>query len=408
MIRRITRTYLITTSRRPAIALAAFLALTVALTAEVGVTDAPKGVVVNPRNGKAYAAFPDLGVVKIVNGSGRVVTLKTGVNVKNLTLDPRTGRVYAMNRGPGTVSVIDPDTDAIIETLKADRGSLTALNPVTNKLYVSASTGTDPSVIDLATKISTTIHAGTEGNALSVNVKANKIYFVGYEDNFLTVVDGVTNEPARIEVPGFHQWDSAFNEKSGLLYLPTPNNNAVTVVDTRTGVVSMIGTGKVPMAAAINELTNRVYVVNYASSDVTVIDGASNQPIAAVKVGLWPQQIAINARTNMAREYVLPFTLNERVVVDDTFFTRDLVHALNRARRYWVLSLSEQATRLYSGTREDLEEITTGGFPMPVLSGRHLHALKIQAVLLAGFQVVDVERADDLLSLDHIAGIDRP
>ena len=49
---------------------------------------------------------------------------------------------------------------------------------------MSASTGTDPSVIDLATKQSTVIRAGTEGNALSVNVKANKIYFVGYEDNF--------------------------------------------------------------------------------------------------------------------------------------------------------------------------------------------------------------------------------
>ena len=36
--------------------------------AQVGVTDGPKGVVVNPRNGKAYAAFPDLGIVKIVSG----------------------------------------------------------------------------------------------------------------------------------------------------------------------------------------------------------------------------------------------------------------------------------------------------------------------------------------------------
>jgi hypothetical protein len=50
--------------------------------------------------------------------------------------------------------------------------------------------------------------------------------------------------------------------------------------------------------------------------------------------------------------------------VDETFFTRDLVHALNRTRRYWVLSLSEQTTRLFAATREDLEEITTGGFPM--------------------------------------------
>ena len=138
--------------------------------------------------------------MKIVNGAtGSVVVLKTGANVKDLTIDPRNGRVYAMNRGPGTISVIDPDTDAIVDTLKADRGSLTALNPATNRLYVSASTGTDPSVIDLATKTSTVIHAGTEGNALSVNVKANKIYFVGYEDNFLTVVDGVTNQPTRID-----------------------------------------------------------------------------------------------------------------------------------------------------------------------------------------------------------------
>src|SRR5262245_35529175 len=72
--------------------------------------------------------------------------------------------------------------------------------------------------------------------------------------------------------------------------------------------------------------------------------------------------LAVNR--DMSREYVLPFTLNERVVVDETFFTRDLVHALNRARRYWVLSLSEQPTRLYAATRDDLEEITTGGFPL--------------------------------------------
>jgi hypothetical protein len=153
------------TSRRLVILVAALLGLAAGLGAEVGVTDGRKGVVVNTRNGKAYAAFPDLGIVKIVHGAaGPVVTLKTGANVKNLTLDPRSGRVYAMNRGPGTISVIDPDSDAIVDTLKADRGSLTALNPVTNKLYVSASTGTDPSVI---------------------------------EDNFLTVVDGVTHEPSR-------------------------------------------------------------------------------------------------------------------------------------------------------------------------------------------------------------------
>jgi hypothetical protein len=61
----------------------------------------------------------------------------------------------------------------------------------------------------------------------------------------------------------------------------------------------------------------------------------------------------------------LPFTLPERVIVDQTFFTRDLVYALNRSPRYWVLALSEQATRLFEATRDDMEELTAGSsFPL--------------------------------------------
>src|SRR5262249_44342100 len=86
--------------------------------------------------------------------------------------------------------------------------------------------------------------------------------------------------------------------------------------------------------------------------------------VAAIDYNDTLDGLVLAVNRDIAREFVLPFTLDERVVVDDTFFIRDLVHALNRARRYWVLSLSEQPTRLYAATREDLEEITTGGFPM--------------------------------------------
>jgi hypothetical protein len=51
------------------LAITAWVCIAVAgLRAEVGVTDGPKGVVVNPRNGNTYAAFPDLGLVKILPG----------------------------------------------------------------------------------------------------------------------------------------------------------------------------------------------------------------------------------------------------------------------------------------------------------------------------------------------------
>ena len=67
---------------------------------------------------------------------------------------------------------------------------------------------------------------------------------------------------------------------------------------------------------------------------------------------------------DFARSFYLPFPLKERVAVDETFFTRDLIFAMNRTPRYWVLALSEKPTRLYEGTREFLVEIREGGFPM--------------------------------------------
>jgi hypothetical protein len=74
--------------------------------------------------------------------------------------------------------------------------------------------------------------------------------------------------------------------------------------------------------------------------------------------------LVIVANQAMAQKHYLPFTLPARVVVDETFFTRDLVFAMNRTPRYWVLVLSEQPTRLYEGTRDALVEVRGGGFPL--------------------------------------------
>ncbi|GAA4229806.1 hypothetical protein GCM10022254_23090 [Actinomadura meridiana] len=56
--------------------------------------------------------------------------------------------------------------------------------------------------------------------------------------------------------------------------------------------------------------------------------------------------------------------VDERVVVDSGFATRDLVADYTRTPRYWLLSLSDQRTRLWDGHREHLTERVGGGFPV--------------------------------------------
>lgn len=74
--------------------------------------------------------------------------------------------------------------------------------------------------------------------------------------------------------------------------------------------------------------------------------------------------LVLYTNQDYSRSFVLPLSVPERVVIDETFFTRNLVHALNHTTRYWVLVLSEQPTRLYEGVRDSLVEVQGEGFPM--------------------------------------------
>lgn len=74
--------------------------------------------------------------------------------------------------------------------------------------------------------------------------------------------------------------------------------------------------------------------------------------------------LALFVSASFAARFDLPFPVQERVAIDETFATRDIVFSLNRSPRYWVLVLSEQPTRLFEAVRDGLEEKRLGAFPM--------------------------------------------
>lgn len=60
----------------------------------------------------------------------------------------------------------------------------------------------------------------------------------------------------------------------------------------------------------------------------------------------------------------VPYPVRSRVVIDETFATRDLLFTLNRSPHYRVLVLSEKPTRLYEAFRDQVFEVKSGGFPL--------------------------------------------
>src|SRR5215472_10739722 len=74
--------------------------------------------------------------------------------------------------------------------------------------------------------------------------------------------------------------------------------------------------------------------------------------------------LAVFASRDVAMTVQLPFRPRARVVIDETFATRDLVYSLNRSPRYRVLVLTEKPTRLFDATTNVLTEYSARPFPM--------------------------------------------
>jgi hypothetical protein len=113
----------------------------------------------------------------------------------------------------------------------------------------------------------------------------------------------------------------------------------------------------------VTEATDRL-VERLGKRDAAPMIRELERQVAAIDLRQTLDGMAIFVSAEHAGVYLLPVPLSPRVVIDDSFATRDLVFALNRSARYWVLTLSTQPTRLFEGVRETLVEVRGGGFPM--------------------------------------------
>ncbi len=94
----------------------------------------------------------------------------------------------------------------------------------------------------------------------------------------------------------------AVNSRTNRIYITNIHSGNVSVIDGLTNkIIDTIGGMKKVGGVAVNEATNRVYVVTRERSDgtVTVIDGKTNQIIAAVPVGFTPVTVDVNPNTNL-------------------------------------------------------------------------------------------------------------
>ena len=105
--------------------------------------------------------------------------------------------------------------------------------------------------------------------------------------------------------------------------------------------------------------------LEFTAPEVGVLRECLDREIEAIQLDLDVRSIVVYGNQKESTCVALPVAVRERVVIDDTFATRDVVHAILQARQYRVLVLGAR-NQLFDGTGRILMPTTSGGFPIDV------------------------------------------
>ena len=167
-------------------------------------------------------------------------------------------------------------------------------------------------------------------------------------------------------------WAVTLNPVTNKIYVANLGSDNVTVIDGATNGTLTVDVGDSPVAVAVNPVTNKVYVANQGSDNVTVIDGTTNTT-TTVPTDSGPCAVAVNPVTN--KIYVANGSSNSVTVIDGA--TNDTAAAAAGARpiavavnpltnKIYIANYNSNDVTVIDGATNATTTVATGRYPCAV------------------------------------------
>jgi YVTN family beta-propeller protein len=242
--------------------------------------------------------------VSVIDPSTNTVvdTVRVGSNPAQAVLTPNGTTAYVLNTGAGTVSVINTPTNSVIATIRV--GLLPAHATVTpdgSSVYVVNTGSNSISVISTATQsVVATIPVGLAPIGLAITPDGSRAYVTNAGSENVSVINTATHTVSAVVQVGAFPLTLALTPDGTRAYVVNSGSNSVSVVNTGTNTVeTTVQVGRDPVDVAINPNGASAYVADAFSHSVTILNTATNQVVTTIPVGFLPVKTAItpNGRT---------------------------------------------------------------------------------------------------------------
>jgi len=247
--------------------------------------------------GRAFITAGNQVMVFDLETRDRLATLDLGLYSQRLALNPAGTRLYVVHHThlPNSISVINTETNTVIDTIVGPSPIAVTVSPDGSRLYVAEESHDSVSVYDTTDhELICTVDVGSGPRDVTLNTDGSILYVINEMSSSVSVIDTARCEVTDTAPLGSRPDGGDLDPEDAFFYAANQLSNTVSVIDTDTNdALPQITVGSFPMEVALTPDGTRAFVTNRQSNNVTVIDTAARQVIDTIVVGSSPNGLEV-------------------------------------------------------------------------------------------------------------------
>jgi len=242
----------------------------------------------NPATGNVYVGLGFQGEVVEISGANGS-TLATGTfpsgtpGPSGMVLDPITNRLYATTYG---VLELNATSLSPVGSVSVGTGPIGIdYDDMTNNLYVADSNSNDIAPVNASTlTVSGFIHGDPGPEGVAWSSPTQDIYVANEAAGTLVSIDGRTQSILTTTKLAYGITAVTVNDTGGSVFSVDGNNNKVYEVNSSGELLNSVTVGTDPTGLAYDKGNGLVYVANFASNNLTLLDAVNSATVGSISL----------------------------------------------------------------------------------------------------------------------------